>query len=146
MRCYIIRDDKVEVLTQVPASVDAEVVLIQSIRDLDQKRFPLSRLLTIWNAQRSKRWPDVPTLQESGVALISNSPFGLAGPKGMDMGVVKILHDAFKKGMEEPSYVQTLAKIDQEPFYLNTADYRAFVVQTVAEQKQLMEQLGFKPE
>jgi tripartite-type tricarboxylate transporter receptor subunit TctC len=104
------------------------------------------RLLTIWNAQRSKRWPDVPTLQESGVALISNSPFGLAGPKGMDMGVVKILHDAFKKGMEEPSYVQTLAKIDQEPFYLNTADYRAFVVQTVAEQKQLMEQLGFKPE
>ena len=50
MRCYIIRDDKVEVLTQVPASVDAEVVLIQSIRDLDQKRFPLSRLLTIWNA------------------------------------------------------------------------------------------------
>jgi tripartite-type tricarboxylate transporter receptor subunit TctC len=104
------------------------------------------RLLTIWTAQRSKRWPDVPTLQESGVALISNSPFGLAGPKDMDPGVVKILHDAFKKGMEEPSYVETLAKIDQEQFYLNTADYRAFVVRTVAEQKQLMEELGFKQE
>jgi len=50
MRCYVIRDDKVAVLTQVPASVDVEVALIQSIRDLDQKRFPLSRLLTIWNA------------------------------------------------------------------------------------------------
>jgi hypothetical protein len=48
--------------------------------------------------------------------------------------------------MEEPSSVQTLAKIDQEPFYLNTADYRAFVVQTGGEQKQLMEELGFKPE
>ena len=64
----------------------------------------------------------------------------------MDPGVVKILHDAFKKGMEETSYVQTLAKIDQEPFYLNTADYRAFVVQTFGEQKQRMEELGFKPE
>jgi tripartite-type tricarboxylate transporter receptor subunit TctC len=104
------------------------------------------RLLTIWTAQRSKRWPDVPTLQESGIALISNSPFGLAGPKGIDPDVVKILHDAFKKGMEEPSYLETLAKIDQEPFYLNTEDYRAFVLRTVGEQKQLMEDLGFKPE
>jgi tripartite-type tricarboxylate transporter receptor subunit TctC len=64
----------------------------------------------------------------------------------MDPSVVKILHDAFRKGMEEPCYVETLAKIDQEQFYLNTADYRAFVVRTVAEQKQLMEELGFKPE
>ena len=78
--------------------------------------------------------------------MVSNSPFGLAGPKGMDPKVVQILHDAFKKGMEEPSYVETIAKIDQEPFYLNTVDYRAFVMRTVAEQRQLMEELGFKPE
>jgi tripartite-type tricarboxylate transporter receptor subunit TctC len=78
--------------------------------------------------------------------MMSNSPFGLAGPKGMDPEVVQILHDAFKKGMEEPSYLATMTKIDQEPFYLNTADYRAFVTRTVAEQKQLMEELGFKPE
>ena len=45
----------------------------------------------------------------------------------MDPKVVKILHDAFKKGMEEPSYVETIAKIDQEPFYLDTVDYRAGV-------------------
>jgi tripartite-type tricarboxylate transporter receptor subunit TctC len=64
----------------------------------------------------------------------------------VDPGVVKILHDAFKKGMEEPSYVETLAKIDQESFYLNTSDYRAFVLRTVVEQKQLMQELGFKPE
>jgi tripartite-type tricarboxylate transporter receptor subunit TctC len=48
--------------------------------------------------------------------------------------------------MEEQSYLDTIAKIDQEPFYLNTEDYRAFVLRTVAEQKQLMEELGFKPE
>ena len=50
MRCYVLRDNNVAVLAQVPASIDAESVLLQSIRDLDQKRFPLSRLLTIWNA------------------------------------------------------------------------------------------------
>ena len=104
------------------------------------------RLLVIWTDKRSKSWPNVPTLKEAGIAMVSNSPYGLAGPKGMDPKVVKILHDAFKKGMEEPSYVETIARIDQEPFYLNTADYRAFVARTVVEQKQLMEELGFKPE
>jgi tripartite-type tricarboxylate transporter receptor subunit TctC len=104
------------------------------------------RLLVIWTDKRSKSWPNVPTLKESGIAMVSNSPFGLAGPKGMAPKLVKTLHDAFKKGMEEKSYVETIAKIDQEPFYLNTEDYRAFVLRTVAEQKQLMEELGFKPE
>jgi tripartite-type tricarboxylate transporter receptor subunit TctC len=40
------------------------------------------RLLVTWNAARSKNWPDVPTLKETGVDLVSNSPFGIAGPKG----------------------------------------------------------------
>ncbi len=104
------------------------------------------RLLVIWTDKRSKSWPDVPTLKEAGIAMVSNSPFGLAGPKGMDPKVIKILHDAFKRGMEEPAYVETMAKIDQESFYLNTEDYNAFVRRTVPEQKQLMEELGFKPE
>ena len=50
MRCYILHESQIAVLTQVPASVDAASVLVQTIRDLDQKRFPLSRLLAIWNA------------------------------------------------------------------------------------------------
>ena len=104
------------------------------------------RLLVIWTDKRAKTWPNVPTLKESGTSMVSNSPFGLAGPKGMDPKVVKILHDAFKKGMDDPAYQEVIAKIDQEQFYLNTADYRAFVTRTVAEQKQLMEELGFKPE
>jgi tripartite-type tricarboxylate transporter receptor subunit TctC len=104
------------------------------------------RLLVIWSNQRSKSWPNVPTLKEAGIAMVSNSPFGLGGPKGMDPKMVKILHDAFKKGSDEPSYLETLAKLDQEPFYLNTADYRAFVERTFVEQKQLMGELGFKPE
>jgi tripartite-type tricarboxylate transporter receptor subunit TctC len=104
------------------------------------------RLLVIWSDKRSRSWPNVPTLKETGIAMVANSPFGIGGPKGMDPKVVKILHDAFKKGSEEPAYLDTLAKLDQEPFYLNTADYRAFAERTFAEQKQLMGALGFKPQ
>ncbi len=65
------------------------------------------RLLVTWNAARSKNWPDVPTLREAGVDLVSNSPFGTAGPKGMDPKIVQILHDAFKKGAEDPAYIES---------------------------------------
>src|SRR5262245_34911681 len=100
------------------------------------------RLLVTWGASRTKNWPDVPTLRETGIDMVSNSPFGIAGPKGMDPGVVKLLHDAFKKGMNEPSHIEAMAKLDQEVAYLSSADYRAYAVRELAEQKKMIETLG----
>jgi tripartite-type tricarboxylate transporter receptor subunit TctC len=57
---------------------------------------------------------------------------------------VKVLHDAFKKGMDEPSYKDAMAKLDQEDFYFNTADYHAYAMKQIAEQKQLVEELGLR--
>jgi tripartite-type tricarboxylate transporter receptor subunit TctC len=103
-----------------------------------------ARLLVTWGAQRTKNWPNVPTLQEVGVDMISNSPFGIGGPKGMDPAVVKVLHDAFKKGMEEQSYKDSMVKLDQEAFYMNTADYGAYATKQIGEQKELVEALGLR--
>ena len=81
-----------------------------------------------------------------GIDMVSNSPFGIAGPKGMDPKASKVLHDAFRKGMQDPTYLATIAKFDQEEFYLGTADYHAFAMQQIAEQKRLVEELGLKQE
>jgi tripartite-type tricarboxylate transporter receptor subunit TctC len=103
------------------------------------------RLLVTWGAARTKNWPDVPTLREVGIDLVANSPFGIAGPKGMDPKVVQVLHDAFKKGLEEPSYVEAMAKLDQEQFYLSTADYQAFAKQQIEEARRFIAELGLGP-
>jgi len=102
------------------------------------------RLLVTWGAQRTKNWPTVPTLKEIGIDMVSNSPFGIGGPKGMDPAVVKVLHDAFKKGMEEPSYKDAMLKLDMEADYLNSADYHAYAMKQIAEQKTLVEELGLR--
>jgi len=102
------------------------------------------RLLVTWGAERTKNWTTVPTLKEVGIDLVSNSPFGIAGPKGMEPKIVAPLHDAFHKGMEEPSYKAEMVKFDQEPFYMNSADYRAYAQRTVAEQKQIMGEIGLR--
>jgi tripartite-type tricarboxylate transporter receptor subunit TctC len=99
------------------------------------------RLLVTWGEKRTKRWPDVPTLKELGYGIVSNSPYGIGGPKGMDPKVVKILHDAFKKGMEDPAHISVLEKYDQELWYLSTEDYTRYARETFASEKATMERM-----
>ncbi|NJO32265.1 MAG: tripartite tricarboxylate transporter substrate binding protein [Rhodospirillales bacterium] len=99
-------------------------------------------LLTLWTPERSKNWPDVPTLQELGYPFVFDSPFGLAGPKGMDPAHVQKLHDAFKKAIEDPAVVEMMRKYDMFPRYMNSADYAKFVGQIIAQEKAALEQIG----
>jgi tripartite-type tricarboxylate transporter receptor subunit TctC len=104
------------------------------------------RLLVTFGANRTKSWPTVPTLKEIGIEMIVNSPYGIAGPRGMDARFVKALHDAFKKGLDDPFVLTTLEKFDQDVFYLNSESYQAFAMKQIAEEKRLVEELGLKEE
>ena len=48
--------------------------------------------------------------------------------------------------MDEPSFVATMAKLNQELLYLNSADFRAFALKQIEEERQIAHELGFKPE
>jgi tripartite-type tricarboxylate transporter receptor subunit TctC len=102
------------------------------------------RLLNTWGAQRTKRWPAVPTLKDLGYPIVSNSPYGIAGPKGMDPAAVKALHDAFRKALEDPEYQKTLEKFDQDSYYLNSADYAALAKKTFEEEREAIKRLNLK--
>jgi len=104
------------------------------------------RLLATYGSARTRHWPDVPTLSDLGFDVVMNSAYGIAGPRGMDPTVVKILHDAFKHGMEEPSFASLLDKFEQEPMYQNTEDYGAYITSELATQKRLVEELDLKQE
>lgn len=100
------------------------------------------RLLATFAAQRSKRWPKVPTLKELGFPIVAMSPWGLGGPRGMSAAVVTALHDAFHKAMQEPAFVAELAKYDQELDYLGPADYGRWLREQYAREKILVERMG----
>jgi tripartite-type tricarboxylate transporter receptor subunit TctC len=102
------------------------------------------RVLAQWTETRAKRFPDVPTLRESGVDIVSASPYGLAGPKGMDPNVVRILHDAFREATMDPSHIAVLDRFDMAPMLKNTADYIAFVRQTMEEERELITRLNLR--
>jgi tripartite-type tricarboxylate transporter receptor subunit TctC len=100
------------------------------------------KLLAIWTAERSKNWPQTPTLQELGYPFVFDSPFGIAGPKGMDAEVVRKVHDAFKKALEEPALIETMAKYDMVPRYLDTEGYRKAIEEVIASEQAALEKIG----
>jgi tripartite-type tricarboxylate transporter receptor subunit TctC len=100
------------------------------------------RLLATYGSKRTKRWPTVPTLDELGYKTVSDSPFGVCGPKGMDPAVVKTLHDAFRKTLEDPAVMATFDKYDQTVVYMNTETYTKWARETYAAERATMERLG----
>jgi tripartite-type tricarboxylate transporter receptor subunit TctC len=100
------------------------------------------RLLVTFGENRTKRWPAVPTAKELGYGVVSSSPYGIVGPKGMDPAVVKTLHDAFRKAMDDPKHRELLEQLNQEPWYRSGEEYAAWARETFARDKVLIEKLG----
>jgi tripartite-type tricarboxylate transporter receptor subunit TctC len=100
------------------------------------------RLLATLSSQRNKAFPNVPTVKESGWDTINESPFGIGGPAGMDPAVTKVLHDAFKKTLQDPKLLETLDKFYMPTIYMSTADYTAYAERTFKAEKATVEKLG----
>jgi tripartite-type tricarboxylate transporter receptor subunit TctC len=100
------------------------------------------RVLNTWGEQRLAKFPDAPTLKELGIDVVQNSPFGIGAPRGTPADIVKKLHDGFKKAMEDPSYVQALARYDMLPIYMSSDQYAKFAQDTFLKEKALVEKLG----
>ncbi|MEY2730475.1 MAG: putative extracytoplasmic binding receptor [Pseudomonadota bacterium] len=100
------------------------------------------RVLNTWGAQRLPKFPDVPTLTELGIPLVQASPYGIAGPRGMDPSLVQRIHDVFKQAMEQPSHVEVLARYDQALMHMNPQQYLRFAEDTFRREKALVERLG----
>jgi len=98
------------------------------------------RLLVTFGEQRT-RW-NAPTAKELGYDVVSYSPYGIGGPKGMDPKIVKILHDAFKKAMDEPEHQKILQSLDQISWYKSSEDYAKWAAEAWVTERANVERLG----
>jgi tripartite-type tricarboxylate transporter receptor subunit TctC len=98
------------------------------------------RLLVTFGDQRT-RW-GAPTAKELGYDIVSYSPYGIVGPRGMDPKVVKIIHDAFKKAIDDPENQRVLQQLDQVYWYKSSEDYSRWAAETFVSERALIERLG----
>ncbi len=90
------------------------------------------RLLAAWTPDRLPSFPEVPTLKELGYGMSVTSPYGLAGPKGMEPEVVDILHRTLKKAFEDEASQAIMKRWELPNEYLGPREYLAFARERVA--------------
>ncbi len=70
-----------------------------------------ARVLGVFDEGRSARFPDVPTFKEVGYDVQATNFYVILVPKGTPAEIQKILHDAFKKAIEDPAFVKTADRL-----------------------------------
>ena len=98
------------------------------------------RLLVTFGEQRA-RW-GAPTARELGYDVVSYSPYGIVGPRGMDPKLVKTIHDAFKKAMDDPDHAKVLQQLDQVYWYKSSDDYARWAAETFKSERSTIERAG----
>jgi tripartite-type tricarboxylate transporter receptor subunit TctC len=60
----------------------------------------------------------------------------------MDPRVVRIIHDAFKKAIDDPENKKVLEQLDQVYWYRSSEDYAKWAAETNVTERALIERLG----
>ena len=87
------------------------------------------RLLAVYSSKRASKFPDVPTTKELGYGVVQEAPIAVFGPKGMPADVVKSLHDAFRKAMDDPAFVRAMDSFQMPILYMSTAELTKYWAQ-----------------
>ncbi|MGI5837732.1 MAG: tripartite tricarboxylate transporter substrate binding protein, partial [Chloroflexota bacterium] len=99
------------------------------------------RVLAITSEKRSPLLPDVPTLKEQGVDLVTAVARGLVAPAGTPPEVIKILSDTVKKidGMKD--YQDKMASSGLPTLYMDSAEYDKYLQAEEKRVDQLIKEL-----
>lgn len=81
------------------------------------------RIIALFSERRMSDFPNVPTVREQGVNFTMSQWRGLAAPRGTPQAAIKVLHDAFKKGMDDPAFQKNATDMSVALAYLGPADF-----------------------
>ncbi|MEG0922099.1 MAG: tripartite tricarboxylate transporter substrate binding protein [Comamonas sp.] len=100
------------------------------------------RALAIASETRPPAFANVPTFREQGYDVVTPSPLGIAGPKGLPADIVKKLEGAVKAAMDDPAFQQAAANYGVRLEYRNAQDYSAFAKKLFADEGAIVQNIG----
>jgi tripartite-type tricarboxylate transporter receptor subunit TctC len=102
------------------------------------------RIIALFADKRLSMFPNVPTVSEQGVPFVMGMWRGLVAPKGTPPAVIKKLHDAFQKGMNDPAFKKNARDMSINLNYLGGADFGKLIADSDAKFGALIKQMKKK--
>jgi tripartite-type tricarboxylate transporter receptor subunit TctC len=87
---------------------------------------------------------DVPLLSEKKIDVQGDVWTGVIVPKDVPDQVVQILHDAYKKALEDPAVIEQFKKIGASPVYKSSADFKAIIDKDYKTNDAVLKAIGLK--
>ena len=100
------------------------------------------RVLNVAGEKRNAFLPDVPTLREQHIDIVSDIRRIFAAPKGLPADKLAFLRETFKKICNDPGYVADMKKAGQPAEYLDGDATAAFIHSVEARDKALLKDAG----
>jgi tripartite-type tricarboxylate transporter receptor subunit TctC len=101
------------------------------------------KALATWGG-KNRTLANVPTLHELGYDVIADTGPIFIGPPGLPDPIVRRLHDAFKKVMDEPQFEEVLNSINLVKEYRNSDELKKYFVDFHRSWGDLIKEMGIK--
>lgn len=111
-----------------------------------QVRAGALRALAVSGAERAPSFPDLPTLREGGLDVVSYAWFGISGPAGLPAPVTARLAAEIRAVLHEPATRARLEELGGAPPDMTPEGYTAFIRDELASFAPLVRAAGLRPQ
>lgn len=119
-------------------------VMIDTFNSLKMIRAGKLRALGIFSEQRSSTLPDVPTMKEQGVDMVTKGYAALLAPAGTSPAIVQRLQAEVAKVVALPDVRDQFARVDFDPVGGTAKELAAAIDDDIARYRKMVKDTGFK--
>jgi tripartite-type tricarboxylate transporter receptor subunit TctC len=100
------------------------------------------RALAVGTAERSPTFPEIPTIAEQGLQVVTTNWFGIAGPAALPDEIVTRMHAELVRALKLPAVLERFESIGVQPGGDTPADTQAFVLAEIERWAKVVKDTG----
>ncbi len=102
------------------------------------------RILAVASEERQGLIPDVPTMRELKINLVTGNWTGFIAPKGTPMEIIEVLDKAIQRSLKRPDIINTFQEMGNVMFYLGPKPFAEWLKTENIKTRELVESLGLR--